>query len=207
MSIDAGISNWGTPTGTRENAVYIELAERPGDTFGVPVTDIVGFPGFQDLKGKERAIGGLQLLNPLQTRLVGKNVDLMCFKTSDTAIKPVYKVTKIVIAGSPEAAGSPPPLQGPPPPEKYEPVSSSDFKVTMRYKDMEGTGSRIISATGVELSISGHQIALVDGTFKDGFISTRDYGPIQIQMNNLGNEIQLFLTSTQQKKLKDDLAK
>lgn len=58
------------------NYLDIILRERPNISFLMPVEDVVNFPGFDDLKGRDQILGGLLLMRVLQERLVGKSVVL-----------------------------------------------------------------------------------------------------------------------------------
>lgn len=69
------------------------------DDIEVPVADIVRFPGFQDLKGREQVMGGLLLLTPLHQKLDDKDVQLTCVKLTGVNGNSVYIVRKIAIAG------------------------------------------------------------------------------------------------------------
>lgn len=88
--------------------------------------------------------------------------------------------------------------------EQYEPVSSSEFNVDMQLKGRVEWDASGVANGGpiVGLSFWGHDIELTDNMIKDGFISTRNYGKLQIKAGE-GFGMQLFLTPTQQRKLKE----
>ncbi len=86
--------------------------------------------------------------------------------------------------------------------EKYEPVSASEFNVSMRLsgdvrwdKDGKANGGPIES-----LSFWGHKLELANNMIKDGFIHTKDYGKIKI-IPNYNFTMRIELTPTQKKKL------
>jgi hypothetical protein len=56
--------------------VNLELEGQPSRSFVVPVSKIVAFPGFTDLKGRHESLGGLLILSDLKERLEGKRVEL-----------------------------------------------------------------------------------------------------------------------------------
>jgi hypothetical protein len=79
--------------------VNIQIAERPNETFKIPVDDIVELPPFQDLKGRHKMLGGLLILNPLQSKLIGKDVVLSCFKTKGDSKDLTYLIRRVEVAG------------------------------------------------------------------------------------------------------------
>lgn len=87
--------------------------------------------------------------------------------------------------------------------EKYEPVEDSDFHIYLRLSGSVETDDHGVANGGpiVELGINGHSIELADKMIKDGFITTKDYGKFLIKPN-YNMSAQLFLTPSQQKKLK-----
>ncbi len=137
----------------------------------------------------------------LDHRLPGSGV--LDPKTLD-ALNSQNAPAKAQAAPSPAPPSGPPPEQGLKAPEKYEPVSPSDFHVEMQLKgDVEWDANGVANGGPVvKLSFWGHDIELTDDMIKDGFISTRNYGKIQIKPG-ANFSMQLFLTPTQQKKLKE----
>jgi len=88
--------------------------------------------------------------------------------------------------------------------EKYEPVSASEFNVSMKLsgrvswdKDGLANGGPIDS-----LSFWGHELVLTSNMIKDGFIHTKDYGKILIRCNP-DFSFRMELTQTQQKRLRE----
>ncbi len=111
LSMDTGSNvdiNFATATITENpkksvSMVDIQLTGKTED-IEVPVADIVRFPGFQDLKGREQMMGGLLLLTPLHEKLDGKDVQLTCVKLAGAKGKSVYIVRKIDVAGLKQSA-------------------------------------------------------------------------------------------------------
>jgi hypothetical protein len=86
--------------------------------------------------------------------------------------------------------------------ENYEPVESSEYRISMDLSGRVSWDANGLANGGpvVSLSFGGHQVALQDNMIRDGLLPTREYGKIMLKSSLDG--FQLFLTPTQQKKIK-----
>ena len=119
-----------------------------------------------------------------------------CERKTEKQEEPKLKETKTV------TEGSAPKVADKIVEEKYEPVSISEFKVSMELsggvgwdEDGKANGGPIHS-----LSFWGQKLELSSDMIKDGFIHTKDYGKIKI-MPNSDFTMRMELTPTQKKKL------
>ena len=91
------------------------------------------------------------------------------------------------------------------PDEKYEKVSTSEFKISMELPAgavIKMTNGKTNGGPIKELSFWGHKLALADnGIIKDGFISTKNYGKFELVSNASDGSFRIDLTPSQQKKL------
>jgi hypothetical protein len=87
--------------------------------------------------------------------------------------------------------------------EKYEPISTSDFKVDLQLIGRTSWDDNGVVSGGpiASLSFGGHEIELKDKMITGGFISTKDYGKIMLKAE--GMAMTMLLTSSQQKKFKE----
>ena len=86
--------------------------------------------------------------------------------------------------------------------EKYEPIESSEYKISMDLSGRVSWDADGLANGGpvVSLSFGGHQVALQDNMIRDGLLATKEYGKIMLKSSL--NGFQLLLTPTQQKKIK-----
>lgn len=95
--------------GGKPSIVVIKLDGKEDDRYEIATDALVRLEGFKDLDGQQGTMRGLLLLGPLQSRLVGKTVELGCQETVMNKNLLGHYLVRLKVSAAPHPAPATPP--------------------------------------------------------------------------------------------------